>query len=537
MTITPQGQLYLCKTPLENDYKNQLTFSNLTAQLNYFNSVVAHTFDNYTYIKKDNAVQVGKNIDEIIDCNYLFYRNTGFTNKWYFCFITNMEYVNENCTRITFETDCYQTWLFQIQYKPTFVEREHVNDDTIGLHILDEGLQLGEYVCNKKHQWLHDNDNIYTNSDMVIVIGATAQKDKTANDGVQTDGIYAGLRFYVFHNTSAGINVLNNWLQEYARNGISDAIKCMFMLPEFLTTGADREDHLYAGSNIVNTRYINHNSGTSLDTTIDLSNNSVDGYIPKNNKLLTYPYSYLLTSNNSGADIIYRFEDFYTKDANNNKTVITPKFRINSCMTPSGSIRLIPEDYKGVARNDIEGINMGKFPICNWDTDVYTNWLTQNGLNIGLQVASSALSTGVGVATGNPVAVASGILGVANSLGEIYKESMVPPQSEGNINSGDVITASGENDFHFHCMTIKNTQAKIIDDYFSMYGYKVNSVKVPNITGRNNWNYVKTINCNFDGNIPQTDLNIIKTMFNNGVTLWHNPSTIYNYSSNNDIIV
>ena len=148
MTITPQGQLYLCKTKLENDYKNQLTFSSATAQLNYFNSVIEHTFDNYTYIKKDNVVQVGKNIDEIIDCNYLFYKNIGFTNKWYFCFITNMEYVNENCTRITFETDCYQTWLFQIQYKQSFVEREHVNDDTIGLHTVPENLETGEYIVN-----------------------------------------------------------------------------------------------------------------------------------------------------------------------------------------------------------------------------------------------------------------------------------------------------------------------------------------------------------------------------------------------------
>lgn len=195
-----------------------------------------------------------------------------------------------------------------------------------------------------------------------------------------------------------------------------------------------------------------------------------------------------------------------------------------------------PIDYKGVSRNDIEGINMGKFPICNWDTDVYTNWLTQNGLNIGLQVAGSVISTGVGVATGNPIAVASGVLGIASSLGEIYKESMVPPQSEGNINSGDVVTASGNNDFHFHCMTIKNTQARIIDKYFSMFGYKVNIVKTPNIYGRTNWNFVKTIDCNFIGDIPQIDLKIIRNMFNNGVTLWHSASGMYNYDNTNNIV-
>ena len=74
ISVTPQASIYLCKTPLINDYKNQLTFSNLTSQLNYFNSRIQKTFDNYTYIKKDNVIKVGENIDSIIVSNYLFYR-------------------------------------------------------------------------------------------------------------------------------------------------------------------------------------------------------------------------------------------------------------------------------------------------------------------------------------------------------------------------------------------------------------------------------------------------------------------------------
>lgn len=68
------------------------------------------------------------------------------------------------------------------------------------------------------------------------------------------------------------------------------------------------------------------------------------------------------------------------------------------------------------------------------------------------------------------------------------------------------------------------------------FGYKIARVKVPNVTGRQNWNYVKTIDCNFSGNIPQTDLDIIKNMFNSGVTLWHNPATMYNYNNTNNIV-
>ena len=140
ISITPQGSVYLCKTPLENNYKHQLTFTNTTNQRNYFtsNSVLKHTCTNFTYVKKDSQLVVDYPIDTIIDCNYLYYQNTGFTTKYYYCFITNMEYVNENATRITFEVDAFQTYMFDITFKASFVEREHVNDDTIGLHTVPE---------------------------------------------------------------------------------------------------------------------------------------------------------------------------------------------------------------------------------------------------------------------------------------------------------------------------------------------------------------------------------------------------------------
>ena len=85
-------------------------------------------------------------------------------------------------------------------------------------------------------------------------------------------------------------------------------------------------------------------------------------------------------------------------------------------------------------------------------------------------------------------------------------------------------------------MSIRSEYAKVIDNYFSMYGYKVNIVKTPNLTGRTNWNYVKTIGANIEGDIPETDLNEIKNMFNSGVTLWHNASTYLDYSQSNNIV-
>lgn len=540
---TPNTTFTFLNVPLEIDYNHQLNFSNTTAQRNYFTGITGSlTVNSCNYQRKDGFVRVPASFDSLYNYNYVMYQNTSYSNKWYYAFITKKEYMNDNMTKVYIETDVWQTYQFDLTFKKCFIDREHVNNDSVGANLLEEGLQLGEFICNKKHQWLHDSDNIlYNNNDLVVVMGATCKPDGTIPGdtfGTQTDGIFSGVRYYCYNNVdnSTGLQALNADLKLYQDNKIIDAVKCIFMIPKYITGGAsDRNDHLYAGSDQAVTRTINSGSGLSTDSTIDLAISNIDGYTPKNNKLFTSPFCYLLVSNNNGTDVIYKYENFYTI-SNNVKTLSTPKFTISSCLTPSGSVRMVPNNYKGVAYNDIEGINLGKFPICSWDTDVYTNWLTQNGVNVGLKAVGGVAGIVGGVVTGTPTVAVAGALAVAKAVSEVIKEPTVPPQAEGNINSGDVVTATGENDFHFHVMTIKAEQAKIIDDYFTAYGYRVNALKVPNINGRTNWNYIKTLECNVTGTVPEEDINKIKEIFNKGITIWHNPLTFMDYSQTNSIV-
>lgn len=107
------------------------------------------------------------------------------------------------------------------------------------------------------------------------------------------------------------------------------------------------------------------------------------------------------------------------------------------------------------------------------------------------------------------------------------------PQKE--IQMVEILThVRGRNGFSFYKMSIKQEYAKIIDDFFSMFGYKVNEVKIPNVTGRQNWNYVKTVDANILGDIPQEDMQKLKDIFNSGVTFWHNPNTFLDYSQSNN---
>ena len=117
-------------------------------------------------------------------------------------------------------------------------------------------------------------------------------------------------------------------------------------------------------------------------------------------------------------------------------------------------------------------------------------------------------------------------------LAQKQRQSLLPD----TINMGSSATALGFNLLDknaFSIFTIKRQYAEIIDKFFDMYGYLTNTVKIPNINNRPNWNYVKTLGINIISHIPQGDLQVIKNMFDNGVTLWHNPSTFLDYSQNN----
>ena len=150
ITVEPQSNITLVKCKLESDLKNTFTFSSLANQTTYFNGLTKKVIgsNNYAYVRKDNSIDVDEPIDSIIQYNYLYYTNTGFSNKRFYCFIDRMEYINENTTRIYFHTDVFQTWYFQLEWNRCFVEREHVNNDTIGANTVPEGLETGDFVCN-----------------------------------------------------------------------------------------------------------------------------------------------------------------------------------------------------------------------------------------------------------------------------------------------------------------------------------------------------------------------------------------------------
>ena len=117
MVVIPNTDIYLLKCPLQIDNKNQLTFTNATAQHDYFSSLTKLELEDATYQRKDGVLRFNGNMEDLIQYNYCMYKNNNYSNKWFYAFIIGMEYKNDNCTYIYLETDVFQTWQFDLVYK------------------------------------------------------------------------------------------------------------------------------------------------------------------------------------------------------------------------------------------------------------------------------------------------------------------------------------------------------------------------------------------------------------------------------------
>ncbi len=530
MLVVPTSRIILLKNPIEIDYMNELTFSSKTAQYNYFYNLPKLECDNATYQRKDEVVRFptdpnmnGVTYDELIEYNYCMYKNDKWSDKWFYAFIKSITFDNIGMSYIELETDVWQSWMFDITFKKSFIEREHVNSDNYGEHTIPEGLETGEYITS------FSTDSSAIGSSHIVMGTTISPSDGTTPvTGGVYGGIYSGVKYYIFESTTD----LNNALNRIASEGNSNSIVSLFYCPDWITGYSTATFDSNGIDEVPNSNTVNKTAGLA----IPLHPTAIDGYTPKNKKCFTHPYIYYLVSNNSGSSMIYHLEDFYYNEDTYNAGEL---YVFGSCC-PGASIRLIPKYYKvkditfNMEYNNEYGLTAGKYPIASWGNDTYTNWLTQNAVNIGLGVLSNTADMMIGGNTDS--SILGGFFGIANSLAEVYQHSFNPIQANGNTNSGDVTYSMNKLTFSGYLMTVKNEYIKVIDDYFSAYGYKVNSYKTPNIYGRSNWNYVKTIGCNIIGDIPQNDLQKIKDMFNNGVTFWHNPSTFLDYSQNNTIV-
>ena len=563
----PDSLIQLCNVPINITAKNQLDFSDASSQLAYFSSHVVISFNDFTFQRKDKSIKIPIEIDKFysLNANYVIYRNRYYSDKYFYCFITNAKYINQSTTEIEIKTDVFQTWQFDINIKQSYIIRETVADDTLFLHTLPENLETGELKCMKNikmFNYFDSGDSATFNSNYRALIGLSEKFKGTPNDEIDLDTYIGGTANCVYYY-AVQPKYIRKMVKILTGYGQLDAILYCVAVPSIMFIGTLIDYILPTGMEMSDPPIIERVSDTDVNPSMHIDNtylnlNTIDGYTPKNNKCYCYPYNYVHIENPIGAKLNLKYEMFY------NINDINLEYCDVISATPSR--RLFFPYYNsndGLPSYEQNSIAINNFPDIPWKYDIYKNYIARNKNSLAVDYGKKFIGLGLAAYGAGSAAMAADTAGASvspeqqenlsnsvnklgsssqdllTSLANLKDRSNQPDNIKGCTNGSEISRANFIN-IYWQCYCCKYEYITIIDKYFSMYGYTVNRIDYVNYKTRPAWNYIETKNINIvnsdsGSGVPDSDLTEICNIFNNGVTIWHHPDYFCNYNINNNV--
>lgn len=572
--IVPNSNIQILnQVPIDMSNTHTLYFSGIVDQVNYFASKVKYSFTSCTYTRQTPGyVKLPVSADRVFDCNYLRYQNTYFSDKWFYAFITNVEYISNNVCGIHFIIDNLQTWFFEMHLGECYIDRQHSTTDNPGDNLIPENLETGEYMyVDNNLDW----SKTFTSYDVLALTTFSSTYTTsgewvfTREQGTYRFGIYSGLNIRVFRQIENADTVT--------------------LLSSFLTAATET----YGEENgIVSLVMIPHDSLDEQLNPAQISQTipkitTLDGYAPVNKKMLTSPYCFIELSNCEGATAVLPQEYFGGTNPN------VCQFMITFNITAAPVAFCVPINYKGSEYNYSEGMYINNFPQCSYNTDLFKAYMAQSLVGTLGQNFTDLINSAVGAPTSRQMTDASkyrglsqgsrssikyydrntseniaditrgflkdggaGVIGglgavgtvgavltgnagdilgqVYNSMSTLYSKSIAATHNNG-ANTPDYLCSNRLKGFWLFHRTIRNEFARKIDAYFTRFGYAQHTIAVPNIRARTRFTFVKTVDCHVDGNIPSEAVDSIQSIFDGGITFWADHDNVGNYSLDNPI--
>lgn len=521
--IVPNSTIILLSNvPIQPNYSDTLYFETLTEQTNYFLGKTLRRFEAQYYQRHTyNKCRLNVNADLVDMCNYMMFQNTAFQNKWFYAFVTSVEYINVNVAEITFEIDQLQSWFFEYSTMPCFVERMHSYTDDIGDNIVPENINTGEYVANGNFNYIIPD----LSEELVIALlfSSISSGDTTATSNY--DNVYSTGNIHLYHNNASGRVALQIYLIQQAPQ-FWGSVMAVYMLPKWCI-GATQQN--FSDGDIL-VDFVQEAQVTATLSNITGSE-TLDGYTPKNNKMYTYPFNFLHVDNCQDIGMNLRYEFFNGQD---NRYI---NFIILGNALPPVSTILMPVDYKNSHIYYNETIGITNYPQCPVAIDAYTLWFTQNLIPDIIKLGGGVFGgLSGGGSTGGAIGGALG--GISNIIASGVQSSLQGDVIKGNVQNGNLSSATNRLRYEYVRMSVNAMQAKIIDDYFTAFGYAQNQIMMPSRKSRTRFTYIKTNGCTIKGTLPNEAISVIQKIYDTGIRFWNdkNQASVLNMNIPNSLL-
>ena len=572
-------------------------FSQYVYSYTYQGAEIALEWDDTTPIRfsSANTIRVECAADSLRNVNYIMFRNRRVApstssqrindaRNWVYAFPVGVNYVNRNVCEVKFLVDDYQTYYTgaSVNWHPCMVEREHTETDGYYEHLYPEQFETGEYVYNT----ITDEFVVDANA---ILMACTMDKSYNNAVGGMYGGVYSGLCYNVFTNATEA----NQYISGATESNKASGIISVTQVPSYYINSANPSQNVwrklgvnpsndYVYDTISNgidgyiprnkklynwpyhTLYVTNNAGTGVDMPFE--------YWPvpvgqeKNYRTLEFNSTMDITANPTIyiAPVGYKLSNYSGNVENANEAIYISNYP--TCAWTNDAYQAFLAQERGAMIASGQNVQRSAnatvqaAQIANQGIQQQANLNSTGTLLNGLaNVLGNIASGNYGGAAGSGVGALWNAYATQQSAdvqqiqnlqqaylskntqlqnyattlwGIKYDHSTKPPQANGAQSSGIAITSDTKK-ISFFVATIKAEFAKKIDDYFDRFGYLVNELKIPHHNSRPNWNYIKTVDCNLTGSIPPDSLDNLNQMFNNGITLWHNPETFLDYTQNN----
>lgn len=526
-------------------------------------------------------------LEQLEKINYIYFEQDGRT--WFY-FVDSVDYIGVRQARLNLTLDYWQTYYFDFTLEKCFVERGHVHDYTSSEEtrldptylLTPENIDVGDLLIPNRVRNVQqvDIENRMSNINEIYwawvisteVLYYTEGYPQAAGSWVTDTPFYiytipfctnSKQKFEVVNDTNGEVlttKTLRSFLDEaYKKNG---TVSIFFTQQIFLPVKYEYVRIMPRGEKIVihmpslertsrhlwqplpssvftiqaynNYSDVEHEFGLLHVDTLDMSIRS---------KVDCYPYHYYKLVSCRGYELIIK-PQYCIKDTGEQSTKIY--YELSILDKPKEGYAV--DCYGDIPMSIMANNSINEYPLIR---DAYQDYvqtgknmeragLISLGLQLGKGVIGGAAVTALGAATGNAFAEmggGAGMVGSVISFADKMQQHFAKIQDLKD--TPDTVRSIG-NDYIFEIIAgtlgcqiyeyyLPQAQIQRAINYFGRMGYTIKDVIKYDTRSKQYYNYVQTVEAAIVGNIPTDAKRQIRAIFDNGVTIWHEGSTMYDY--------